>query len=521
VSDAAISFAVLGGVVVLFVLNRLPVELVAVGAALVLAATGVLTLDEAVAGFGDPTVVFIATLFVVSEALDATGVVAWAGQRLVAATRGDRRRLLVLTMLLVAGLTAVVSVNGAVAALVPMVVLLSTRLGEPPSLMLMPLAFAAHAGSLLALTGTPVNVLVSEASEDATGQGFGFFGVTLVGVPLVAATVLVVVLLGRRTLPRRTAEELAPDLSGHAGTLAEQYALAGDEELITRDDGVVEAVIPPRSPALGRRVFTGMAASSGDLVVRAVQRHGRPRPPGDQRLEVGDTLLLGGTWAALERETRLDPDILVVDPPQLIRRQAVPMGRGAGTALAIVAAMVLLLATGAVPAAAAGLLAAGALVVTRVLSIEEAYRSISWTIVVLAAGMIPMSAAMQSSGAADDVAQLVVRLVGDAGPYALSAGLFLVTAAFGQLISNLATALIVIPIAVSVAVETGVSAQPLLMTVNVAATASLLTPIATAANMMVMGPGGYRFGDYWRLGLPLMAVFFLVGVYVTPVFWPF
>ena len=98
-------------------------------------------------------------------------------------------------------------------------------------------------------------------------------------------------------------------------------------------------------------------------------------------------------------------------------------------------------------------------------------------------------------------------MVGDPGPYALLAGLFVITAVFGQLISNMATALIVIPIAVAAALELGVSPQPVLMSVTVAAAASYLTPVATPVNMMVMGPGGYRFGDYWKLGLPLLALF--------------
>ena len=111
--------------------------------------------------------------------------------------------------------------------------------------------------------------------------------------------------------------------------------------------------------------------------------------------------------------------------------------------------------------------------------------------------------------------------LGDSGGYALLLGLFLLTAVLGQLISNMATALIVIPIALSAAAEIGVSAQPVLMCVTVAAAASFLTPVATPANLMVMGPGGYRFGDYWKLGLPLLALYGVVAVLLVPVFWSF
>jgi di/tricarboxylate transporter len=183
--------------------------------------------------------------------------------------------------------------------------------------------------------------------------------------------------------------------------------------------------------------------------------------------------------------------------------------------------MVVLLATGAVPPAVAGLLAAGALVVGRVLTIEEAYRGISWTTVVLVAGMFPLSTAMTETGAAARLADGLVDLVGGAGGYALLAGLFVLTAVLGQLISNTATALIVLPVAVQAAGDLDVSVRPVLMCVTVSAAAALLTPVATPANLMVMEPGGYRFSDYWKLGLPLLVLYGLVAVYLVPVFWRF
>jgi di/tricarboxylate transporter len=169
----------------------------------------------------------------------------------------------------------------------------------------------------------------------------------------------------------------------------------------------------------------------------------------------------------------------------------------------------------------AGLLAAGAMVLLRVLTMEQAYRGISWTTVILVGGMIPLSTAIQESGAAAQLADGLVDIVGDHGPYALLLGLFVLTAVFGQLISNMATALIVIPIAITAATELGISPRPVLMSVTVAAAASFLTPVATPANLMVMGPGGYRFGDYWKLGLPMLAWFLVVSVFLVPQFWSF
>ena len=601
-SSTTTTFAILAGIVVLFVSNRVPVVLVAIGTALALYFTGVLNLEQSLRGFGDPAVIFIASLFVVSAGLDATGVTAWAGQHLIARAGQSRVRLLVLTMVLVALLTALISINGAVAALLPVVIVMAIRVGRSPSQLLMPLVFAAHSGSLLALTGTPVNVLVAEAAADAGLAPFGFFSFAIVGVPLLLGTIAIVVLFGQRLLPERSGRTIPPDLSEHARTLVEQYrlddgmfhlrvrsrspyvgsppavadltdyagltlvtilggdggplrraALAEGDILIVRGDaatvgslasdkllafrsedafagaadtlfnrssGLAEVVIPPRSGMVGRPVFPGMVTPSGDLIILAVQRRGEDVGPDETVLAAGDTLLLQGTWKALDEHLD-DPDVLVVDSPELVRRQAIPMGAGAMQAIAVLLVMVLLLATGVVPSVIAGLVAACAMVFLRVLTVDQAYRSVNWTTVILVGAMIPLSTAMETSGAAQLMATTLVHLVGGAGPYALLAGLFLLSALLGQLISNTATALIMIPIAMAAASEIGVSARPVLMCVAVASAAAFLTPVATPVNLMVMGPGGYRFGDYWKLGLPLLFLFFVVATFLVPVFWPF
>ena len=458
----------------------------------------------------------IASLFVVSESLDATGVTAWAGERLVARAGQSRTRLLVLMLLLVSAFTALITVNGAVAALLPVAVVIAIRLRRSPSQLLLPLAFAAHAGSLLTLSGSPVNVIASEFSDDAGAGSFGYFSFALVGLPLLAGTIVIVVLFGERLLPHRSPRAGSRDFSSHARTLVDQYGLDEHEELLTRRVGVAEVVIPPRSELVGDTDFPGMVTESGDLIVLAVQRKGEDLA-GDTTLAVGDTLLLQGTWGALEEQLD-DPEVLVVDHPAVVKRQ-VPLGPGAGGALIVLVAMVILLATDAVPPAVAGLLAATALVVFRVLTIEQAYRGISWTTVVLVAGMLPLSTAMTETGAAARLADVLVDIVGGASPYLLLLGLFLLTAALGQLISNMATALIVIPVALETAKDLDISARPVVMCVTVSAAAALITPVATPANLMVMEPGAYRFSDYWKLGLPLLVLYGIVAVGLVPVFW--
>ncbi len=293
----------------------------------------------------------------------------------------------------------------------------------------------------------------------------------------------------------------------------------GVDELLTREAGVVEAVVPPRSSLIGQAVHPGMKRAQ-DLVILAIQRMGQDRGQRPTALAEGDALLLHGSWASLDALTT-DHDVLVVDSPDMIRRQALPWGPKATTAVVILAGMVVLLATGLVPPAIAGLVAATAMVLTPVVGVQQAYRAVSWQTVVLIGGLIPLSTAIQTSGAADRISGVLISAVGAGRPYLLLLALFALTAVLGQIVSNTATVLIVTPIAVSAAVATHTSVQPVLMTIAVAGAAALLTPIATPANMMVMNPAEYRFGDYWKLGLPVMLWWLVVALALIPVVWRF
>ena len=295
----ATTLVILGLAIVAFMSARVPLGIIAIGVSLSLWGTGLLDLNQALAGFGDPTVLFIASLFVVSEALDATGVTAWAGQQVISRGGTKRTRLLLVVCLLVAALTALISVNGAVASLIPVVVVVATRAGLPPSQMLMPLAFSAHAGSMLALTGTPVNIIVSEAAVDAGARPFGFFEFGLVGLPLLTGTLLIIAVLGQRLLPNRAPSALPQDVGDYARTLRRQYALPEETSLIEARTGVTEVVVTPRSSLIGLHLFPGMCTPSGDLVVLGVQRAGEDLTGPDALLRSGDVLLLrvpGKTW---------------------------------------------------------------------------------------------------------------------------------------------------------------------------------------------------------------------------------
>jgi di/tricarboxylate transporter len=292
-----------------------------------------------------------------------------------------------------------------------------------------------------------------------------------------------------------------------------------EHDILSRDSGAAEVIIPPRSGFVGREAFPSQVLE-GALIVLAIMRDGQDVGAGPVSLRPGDTVLVEGAWAALDAAAQ-NHDVLVVESPELVRRQTVPLGRGSMPAILILVAMVVLLATGAVAPVVATLLAAMAMMLSKCVTPQQAYRGISWTTVLLVAGMIPMATAVTTSGAGQQVAERIVNLVGDRGPTVLLLALFVITVVFGQLISNTATALVMIPIAVSAADQLDISARPVLMSLCVAAAVAFLTPVATPANLMVMGPAGYRFGDYWKLGLPLIVLFGAVAVLLVPVIWSF
>jgi di/tricarboxylate transporter len=554
-------------------------------------------------GFGDPTVVFIAALFVVGAGLEAAGVTTWAGQLIVEKAGQSRTRLMLLIILVTAIFTATISVNGTVAALLPVAVVVAIRLGIPTSQLLLPLCFASHGSTMLTLIGAPLNVIASYTAAGAGYGHIGFFEFAVAGIPMLLGTAAIILLFGRWLLPERSGASLPSDFSAHAQTLVEHYRISdgthrlrvrstspyvgasrsevdlrdypglslvavqdgdgarplvrstlaegdailvrGDAQavgrlatdkhlsvqaehggdgvadtLFNRDSGLGEVVIPPRSELIGQTVFPGMAVRDGDLIVLAVQRGGEDLGAEPTTLTAGDHLLLQGTWQALDKHLA-DPQVLVVDSPDLVRRQAVPLGFKAKEAIAILVLLVIFLSTGWVPSAVAGVVCAAAMVLLGVLTLPQSYKGIDWNTCILVGGMIPLSTAMTQTGAAELIAETLVTVVGGAGPLALLAGLFIVTAVLSQLISNTAAALVLLPISVAVGSEVGVSAMPLIIAVTMGAHAALLTPVATPVNLMVMGPGGYRFGEYWKFGLPILIWWLIVAVTVVPLYWRF
>lgn len=361
------------------------------------------------------------------------------------------------------------------------------------------------------LVGRPV-----EASRSSAAPGVRVLAALRAGraiwpgpeLPLAAGDVLLVQAPAAELLAWRAAWKLEGEHEFHLG----------DDTLREQELRLAEAVVAPRSWLIGqtlpevdlRRRFrcVVLGVQSGDTVVR--------ERLDALRLKFGDALLLLAPREEIAR-LRGDPGFLMldrIDEPAL-RRGKIPL------ALGIFATVVALAAFNVVPILASALFGCVALVATRCLSIESACEAIDWKVIFLLAGALPLGLAMEKSGAAALLADGAIALTRPFGPWATLAAIYLVTAVLTEFMSNAATAVLLAPVALAVAEGLGVSARPLLMAVCFAASTSFCTPVGYQTNAMVQHPGGYRFADYFKIGLPLNALFWLLSVWFIPRFWPF
>jgi di/tricarboxylate transporter len=317
--------------------------------------------------------------------------------------------------------------------------------------------------------------------------------------------------------PAAAADRFAQALGlAPGGDGAEPEALAS--ALFNRGSGLAEVVIPPRSDYIGQTAFNGMATASGDLMVLGIRRGGEELGGAPVALRAGDTLLLQGAWQALDKRLAT-PELLVVDSPDLVRRQAVPLGWKAAEAIGVLCLLIGLLVWGAFPPAINALLCAGLMVALGVVTLPQAYRGIDWNTVVLIGAMIPIAPAMERSGVAAMIGGGLVDIVGDLGPLAVLAGLFVVTAALTQLMANTAAALVMLPVALAAAADIGVAPLAMIVAVVVGAQAAFLSPVGTPPNLMVMAPGGYAFIDYAKFGAPILLWWCVATIIFVPLRW--
>lgn len=296
-----------------------------------------------------------------------------------------------------------------------------------------------------------------------------------------------------------------------------------DETLRSDDLMLVEVLVPPQSNVIGQTLVKLDFRRRFRTIVLAIQRRGQTfrEKLKDVRLQLGDAFLLMGPQAEIAK-LRADENFVVleqIEEPSL-RRGRAPLALGI-VALVVLFAAVPVFGDKPLPILATAVVGCAALVLTRCITLEEAYGAIDWKVIFLLAGILPLGIAMEKTGTAGWIARQGIALVGDFGPVAVLAMMYLLTASLTECMSNNAAAVLLTPIAISTAVGMGISPKPLLMAVCFAASTAFATPVGYQTNTMVYNPGGYRFTDFMKVGVPLNLVFWIVAVAFIPRFWPF
>lgn len=593
-------------VVTLFIINRPRMDVVALLVILALPLSGILTIEQALAGFSDPNVVLIAALFVIGEGLVRTGIAYRIGEWMSERAGNSEARLLVLLMVAVAGLGSVMSSTGVVAIFIPVVLSIAARLQLSPSRLMMPLSFAGLISGMLSLVATPPNVVVHSELVRHGGQGFGFFSFTPFGLAVLVLGIGYMLFARRwldgevrkdgRVETRRTLLDLVLDyklngrerrlrirphspLIGHtlgelelrtrhganvigierqhkfttrvmtadSGTVLHQGDVLLLDLFANRDDlrslcqtmqleplhfkaayfidqsqelGMAEVSLPPGSGLLGKSILELAFRSRFGLNVVGLRREQTAIDEQlvEEKLRLADTLLVVGPWKAIRQLQSQPKDFLVLSLPAEID-QVAPARSRAPFALISLAVMVGLMVSGMVPNVVAALIGCVLMGAGRCIDMDSAYRAIHWQSLVLIVGMLPFALALQKTGGIDLAVRGLVSVLGGAGPYAILACLFALTALIGLFISNTATAVLMAPVAISTAQQLGMSPYPFAMTVALAASAAFMTPVSSPVNTLVLGPGQYRFADFVKVGVPFTLVVMLVTVFMVPWFF--
>ncbi|MBT8087344.1 MAG: anion permease, partial [Gammaproteobacteria bacterium] len=280
---------------------------------------------------------------------------------------------------------------------------------------------------------------------------------------------------------------------------------------------LMDATLDPRSSLAGRSVGELNFRERYGIELAAIEREGEALATdlADERLQIGDALLLLGPRDRLQLLSS-DSDFLILTP----LGQEPPDTRRAPLAAAIMLGVVVTVMLGYAPISISAVIGGTIMVLTGCLNMEQAYRSIDWRAIFLIAGMLPLGTAMQDTGAATYLADQVMSLLGDAGPWPVIMGLYVLTAMATMIIPTAALVVLMAPIVLSAMSDMGLAPETAMMAVAMAASASFTSPISHPANILVMGPGGYRFVDYLKVGVPLTIVVFITVMVLLPILWP-
>jgi len=599
--DLVITLVILAAAIILFLSERLSVDLVALLVLVALGFSRVLTSQEVFSGLSDTAVITILSIFVLAHGLEVTGVAEQMGDLVVRLAGRSEIRLIAALMSTAAFMSLFMNNIAVASILLPATSTMARRSGIKISRLLMPLAFATLLGGSATLF-TTTNIVVSGVLKDHGYAGFRVFDFAPVGLPVAVAGIVYMVLLGRHLLPKestaergevmRQAEEdllstyqLGERLfraripSGSSlinrklaeSTLREKYELnvvaiernsgnilaplpdfifqEGDvmllegqleefrqldiepyleiqpvpayreRDLETSTIVILEVVLSPRSQFIGHTLRETHFREKYGMTVLAVWNGERVIRTGlsDLKLAYGDALLLQGPRERLPM-LRLSSELIVLSSEEDTVKKISKKGP---LALGIFALTIAVAALG--PFSVGEVMLAGALVmvILNILTMEQAYRVIDWRIVFLVAGMLPLGMAMTKTGATALFAQALIDVVGPYGPQALLLGLLILTVLLSQAIKGAAVSAVIAPIAIQAAEQLGVDPRALAMGVALATSMAFVTPLGHPVNILMMGPAGYRFRDFFKVGLPLTVLLFVIVLVLMPIFWPF
>jgi len=586
--EAIVTLLTLFTVLSALVITRVSADLVLMAALAFLLITGILGPAEALAGFANPGVITVATLYVVAAGLKETGAVQWIARALLGhprTERGAQFRMLAPTGIL----SAFMNNTTVVAMFIPAIQGWAQRLDIPASRLLLPMSYAAILGGTCTLIGTSTNLVIDGMLQSQMGVNLGLFELAWVGIPLLIVGGIYLVFFASRLLPDRgsMAEELEQvreygvevEVEANGPLVGKTVAQAGLRALnygylmeIDRGGRLITAVEPDRMlqpedklyfvgapecaselrriqglkpahssiqkldlanhqrclvevvlgqefPALGKTIRESKFRTRFNAAILSLSREGKrvPGKLGAITFQMGDTLLLEASKEFAE-QYRFRRDFLLVSA---LNDSTPPDFNRAPRALGILLLMVLASATGLLQIMEAAFLAAGAMIVTGCITASRARRSVDLPVLVVIAASFALGNAMTVTGGAEWVAGGLLGLFGPLTPWLALGIVYVLTAAFTEVITNNAAAVLMFPIALAVSEQLGVNFLPFVVAVMFAASASFITPLGYQTNLMVYGPGRYQFMDYVRLGFPLSLLVGTTAIGLIPFVWGF
>lgn len=582
-TQAVLALVIVAAMLVLFVRETFPVEVVAIAGAVAMLLAGILPQDKALAVLSNPAPWTIAALYVVVGGLVRTGALDWVTQRAAASAGSRPRTTFGLLGLAVVGLSAFINNTPVVVVMMPVFVELARRMSLAPSKVLIPLSYLSIFGGTVTLIGTSTNLIVDGVAAAAGLGHFGMFAITPVGLAVAAVGGLYLALAGPRLLPERTSmagligsrprpkfftEVALPEGSALTGRRLDEVdifsregarvidVLRGDASLrrdlaaVVLEPGdrvvlrtpmseilslqshkelrlvdklssvateTVEVLISPGCRMVGRSLGQMRLRRRYGVYPLAVHRRNQNigRQLDDVVVQVGDTLLIEGAADDIHR-LAMDMDMVEIGKPseRAFRRRHAPL------VVAVLAAIVLLSAINVAPIVFLAFIGMAVVLVTRCIDADEAIGFVDGRLLALIFGMLAVGAGLDHSGAVGLVVDRLAPWLAGLSPFVLLLAVYALASTLTEVISNNAVAVIVTPVAIGLAQSLGVDPRPVLITVMVAASAAFSTPIGYQTNTLVYGPGGYRFTDFMRIGIPLNLLMALTTSTVVSLLWP-